>query len=243
MGRRTSFEVVIALVAGAVLGTGAHLWLVPAGAATAPPAQVAGATLQRSGAVPEVVTSVAPSSVLEVFVTSCGTSRQASATYLSDGAGGVLLLTNRHVVRGASGARVVLPDGATVELSVLGGVIGKDAALLDAQPLEDAGLSPAATGLPAGPEEPVVVAGHPGGSFRLDGTSVVDVQRRAAYGSASDVLLVGTAAEGGHSGGAVFDRRGAVVGLVAARDPGTSRVVAYRISDLLDAAVGPAPGC
>jgi hypothetical protein len=88
-----------------------------------------------------------------------------------------------------------------------------------------------------------VVAGHPGGSFRLDGALVADVQRRAAYGSASDVLLVGTAAEGGHSGGAVFDPAGAVVGLVAARDPGTGQVVAYRIGELLDASVGPLPGC
>ena len=193
--------------------------------------------------VPDAVTSIAPSSVLEVFVTSCGTSRQASATYVRDRGGSALLVTNRHVVRGASGARVVLPDGGTVELAVLGGVVGKDAALLDTAPLEAAGLAPAPAGRAVAPEDAVVVAGHPAGSFRLDGASVADVQRRAAYGSASDVLLVGAPAEGGHSGGAVFDAAGAVVGLVAARDPGTGQVVAYRIGELLDASMGPLPGC
>ncbi len=79
--------------------------------------------------------------------------------------------------------------------------------------------------------------------FRIEGAAVADVQRRAGWGSASEVLLVGARAHGGHSGGAVLDTSGRVVGLIAARDPGTGRVVAYRIDDLLSAQVGPPPGC
>jgi S1-C subfamily serine protease len=243
MGRRTVLEVAVALVVGVGMGTGAHLWLGSAGAATAPAAQVAGATVERSGEVPDDLTSVATSSVLRVLVTSCGTSRQASATYVRDGAGRELLLTNRHVVRGAATARVVLPGGATVELAVLGDLVGKDAAVLDARPLRDTGATAASQGLRVGPGDPVVVAGHPGGSFRLDAALVDDVQRRSAYQGASDVLLVGAAAEGGHSGGALFDPAGAVVGLVAARDPGTGAVVAYRIGELTAATLGPLPDC
>lgn len=243
MGRRTVLEVGVALVVGAVLGTGAHALLGSASAATAPSAQVAGATLERSAGVPDVVTSVATSSVVEVLVVSCGTSRQASATYVRDRTGRDLLLTNRHVVRGAAVAQVVLPDGRTVELAVLGGVVGKDAAVLDARPLQQAGLRPAPEGSVVEAGAPVVAAGHPAGEFRLDAATVDDVSRRAAYGSASDVLLVGTPAVGGHSGGAVFDRTGSVVGLIAARDPGTGDVVAYRLGELTGAALGAPPGC
>ncbi len=159
---------------------------------------------------------------------------------MRDGSGRELLLTNAHVVRGAASVRVVLADGSDAELAVLGAVDGKDAALLDPSPLRGAATA-AALGPSVGLGDPVVVAGHPAGSFRLDASDVVDVQRRAAYGSASDVLLVGATAEGGHSGGAVMDAAGAVVGLVAARDPGTGRVVAYRIDELLDATLGALP--
>ncbi len=243
MGRRTVLEVAVALVVGVGMGTGAHLWLGSAGAATAPEAQVAGATLERTGEVPDGVTSVATAGVLRVQVTSCGTNRQASATYVRDRAGRELLLTNRHVVRGAATARVALPGGATVELAVLGGLVGKDAAVLDARPLRGTGATAAPQGPRVGPGDPVVVAGHPGGSFRLVAAAVEDVQRRAAHEGASDVLLVGATAEGGHSGGALLDPTGAVVGLVAARDPGSGAVVAYRIGELTAAAVEPRPGC
>ena len=244
MGRRTVLEVGVALVVGAVLGTGAHALLGSAGAATAPSAQVAGATLERSAGVPDVVTSVATSSVVEVVVVSCGTSRQASATYVRDRTGRDLLLTNRHVVRGAAVAQVVLPDGRSGR--------ARGARRAGRQGRGVARCPPAAAGrsaaCPRGLRRRARVlrswsAGHPAGEFRLDAATVDDVQRRAAYGSASDVLLVGTPAVGGHSGGAVFDRTGAVVGLVAARDPGTGDVVAYRIGELTGAALGAPPGC
>ena len=245
MGRRTVVEVGVALLAGALLGVGAHLWLGPAGASTVPIAStvdVAGATMERTGVVPDGVVAAATAGVLEVHASGCGGDRQASATFVRDGSGRELLLTNAHVVRGAASVRVVLADGSDAELAVLGAVDGKDAALLDPSPLRGAATA-AALGPSVGLGDPVVVAGHPAGSFRLDASDVVDVQRRAAYGSASDVLLVGAAAEGGHSGGAVMDAAGAVVGLVAARDPGTGRVVAYRIDELLKATLGAPPGC
>jgi hypothetical protein len=62
---------------------------------------------------------------------------------------------------------------------------------------------------------------------------VASVEPRAAYDQTTEVLVISATAEGGHSGGAVLDEGGGVVGLIAARDPRTERVVAYRIEDLI----------
>lgn len=243
MGRRTVLEVGLALIAGAVLGTGAHLWLGPAGAASSPSVQVAGTSVERGGAVAEGVVVAASDAVVEVHAVGCGSRRQGSATFLRDRSGRAILVTNAHVARGADTVSAVLPDGAVVRLAVLSGVSGRDAVVLDAEPLAGTGLEPAPVGGAVDRGASVIVAGHPSGTFRVDATAVTDVQRRAGYGGASDVMLVGVAARGGHSGGAVMDASGAVVGLVAARDPSTGSVVAYRIADVLDAPRADLPGC
>lgn len=232
-----------ALLVGALMGAGAQMLWDPAGAAPGAPVQVAGAVLERSGSVRNDVVSAAAAGVVEVETVSCGSRRRASATLLSDRAGRVVLLTNAHVVRGAASAMVTVGTGIRVEAAVLGGVPGRDAALLDPSAVLDAGLSPLSVGPVAFTGDAVVVAGYPGGAFRVEGAPVEEVQRRAGYGSASDVLLIGAEAEGGHSGGAVLDPDGSVVGLVAARDPGTRRVVAYRIDDVLRPATAQGPAC
>jgi S1-C subfamily serine protease len=243
MGRRMVLEVGVALLAGALLGTGMHLWLAPTGASATAPVEVAGVSVERRGGMtPEVVES-ASSTVVHVEASGCGGGRQGSATFVRDESGREVLLTNAHVVRGASSVSVVLGDGERVELSVLGGLVGKDAALLDPEPLRRAGVTPASQGGEVVRADVVAVVGHPAGEFRFDDAAVVDVQRRTGYGSSSEVLLVGAPVEGGHSGGAVMDPQGRVVGLVAARDPATGRAVAYRIDELLSAAEGARPGC
>lgn len=226
-------EVVAALAVGVLLGVGAHLgWGPPA--ASGAPVEVAGVRLDRGAA---------GSSVVEVHADGCGTRRQASATFLRSPDGDELLLTNVHVVRGATQVLVGLPDGGTVDVAVLGALRGRDAALLDPAPLVAAGLDPAEQGHDVAPGTPVVVAGFPSGSFDLRPAAVLDVQRRAAYGGASDVLLVGTSAVGGHSGGAVLDVDGAVVGIIAARDPLSRDVVAYPLGALVGVPVGDPPEC
>lgn len=241
MRRRMAVEVLVALVAGVALGVGAHLWLNPAGATSA--ASVAGAAMERLGAVPDQVTHAASASVLEVHATGCGTRRQASATLVRDADGRSLLLTNRHVVRGAGTVEVVLPGAGTVEVAVLGALVGRDGALLDPGPLVDRGAVAATVASSADVGDEVVVAGHPGRTFQLGPAAVVEVSRRAAEGAAADVLVISTPARGGISGGGVFDPSGSVVGLVAARDPATGNTVAYRIEDVLAAHIGGAPGC
>lgn len=230
MGRRMVLEVAVALVGGAVLGTGLHVWLGSEGASPTRDAAVAGAVLERPP-------------VMRVDAAGCSTQLQGTATFVRDAAGRDLLLTNAHVVRGADTVRVLLPDGDGAELTVLGALAGKDAAVLDPGPLRGTGPDPAEQGQQVDLGDTVVVAGLPDGELSVEEAAVVDVQRRAGWGSASDVVLVDAQARGGHSGGALLDRAGRVVGLIAARDSRTGRVVAYRIEELVSASVGPLPGC
>ena len=244
MGRPMVLDVCGALLVGALMGAGAQVLWDPAGAAPGAPVQVAGAVLDRPNPVrDDVVSAAAAAAVVEVETFGCGSRRRASATLLRDRSGRALLLTNAHVVRGAAVATVTFGSGTQLEVPVLGAVPGRDAALLDPAPVTDAGVTPLTIGATAALGDTVTVAGHPGGTLRVEAASVQEVQRRAGYGSASDVLLIGTEAEGGHSGGAVLDADGSVVGLVAARDPGTRRVVAYRIDDVLAPATVRMPAC
>lgn len=241
MLRRTGLEVAAAVVAGVVLGTGAHLLSAADGATTVaqlPAAQVAGRSVERVGAVADRVVESSARSVLHVEASGCGQDRQASATLLRTADGDVRLVTNAHVVRGTSSVTVRTRVGEQVQVDVLGVVAGRDAALLDPEPLErHDDVEPAPVGSATEVGDEVVLVGHPGAAFSVRPTLVEDVQRRVAFGTASDVVLVGATVTGGASGGAVLDTRGAVLGLVAARDPGTGRAVAHPVDGVLDAAL------
>lgn len=235
-------EVLVALVVGAVIGTALHS-VVGDPVAGGAPAQVEGISIDRGVAGPDAAVELAHDSIVQLNATGCGVERQASGTLVVDGVGMTRLVTNAHVVRGASTVSATRADGITVQLDVLGGISGRDAALLDPGPLLDAGAAAAPVGGVSDIGDPVTVVGYPAGVLRQDRTVVADVQRRAGHGAALDVILTGSPAQGGHSGGAVVDPTGSVVGLVAARDPGSGRVVAYRIDDVLHEPLGGMPDC
>ena len=227
-----TLEVTVALLVGGAVGSGAHV-LLATPAASGAPVEVAGAAVSRGGS----------ESVVALHASGCGVTRQGSGVLVRAGDGSVQLLTNAHVVAGATTVRAVLADSTEVDLAVLGALHGRDAARIDPTGLLAAGAQPIGVGEPADPGDPVEVIGYPAGEFSAASAAVQDAQIRAGYGSAVEVLIVGSQARGGHSGGAVMDSRGLLVGLVAARDPGTGRVVAYRIGDLLAQAVDAPPGC
>lgn len=232
MQRWMALEITCALLVGAVVGTGAHvLW--GAEAASGAPVQVAGLSVSRPGGGRAEQSWSVDRSLVELHVSGCGGYRQGSGVLLRDDDGSVQLITNAHVVAGASTVRAVTADSEELVLRVLGTVRGRDVARLDPEPLLAVGLTPMDSGDGARSGDPVRVVGFPSGEFRSDVSSVVDVQLRAGYGSAVEVLIIGSQAEGGHSGSAVIGANGEVVGLVAARDPGSARVVAYRIEDVL----------
>jgi len=237
--------VAVATLVGVALGTGAHVAVgASAKSPAAPVAQVAGTQLER--AEHDVVFD---GSLLRVEASGCGEDRQATATVL-DGPSGPLMLTNAHVVRGA-GSVVVHAGDVAVTATVVGSIQGRDAAVLrlddevvaDLDSDGDAAWNAREIGHESHVGEQLTVAGYPGGSAVARVGTVRSIEPRRAFGGTTEVLLVDAAAAPGVSGGAVLDERGAVVALVAARDPGTGSTVAYPIADLLERPIDSVPGC
>lgn len=224
--------VALALVAGAVLGVGAHSLLPAEGSTTpvAPGAEVAALVLDRDA-------------TLLVEAEGCGQRRTATATVVGP-PGEQVVLTNAHVVRGAGTVRVHHDDGTTSTATVLGSLAERDAAVLLLDDGNDAPVGPAASSVAAAVGDEVVVAGFPDGA-RVETTATVRAtELRSGYGGTAPMLLIDAAAHGGLSGGTVLDAgSGDVVGLVAAMDPASGDVVAYPVGELLGRSLGPVPGC
>ncbi len=142
-----------------------------------------------------------------------------------------LLFTSGHIVQFDDMVKVDRP-GQPVLAAVLGTSRSRDVAVLDgsslvARPLRLA-LGPADVG------EPVMLAGHPGGSGLqvLEGV-VVSYQSASVWGLNGDkVMLIDQGTEGGFSGGPVLNRNGHVVGMLAAVDKTTGLTVAIPIQEL-----------
>jgi serine protease Do len=124
------------------------------------------------------------------------------------------ILTNNHVVEGASEIRVTLSDGRELEAKVLGRDSNTDLALLkveDAKALPVAKLGDSDT-LEVG--DWVMAIGNP---FGLEATVTVGVLsgkgRQIGAGPYDDFLQTDTSINPGNSGGPLFDLSGEVVGI------------------------------
>ena len=174
--------------------------------------------------VPEISAKVGPS-VVEVTTEAVTTSR-FFGEYIESGAGsGVIiskdgyLITNHHVISGATQVRVRLNDGTEYEAAVVGSDSKTDVAVLK---IDAEGLSPAVIGdsgsLQVG--EFVLAVGNPLG--RLGGT-VTDgiisaLDRDVTVNSQSMQLLqMNAAVSPGNSGGGLFNARGELIGIVNAK--------------------------
>jgi S1-C subfamily serine protease len=142
---------------------------------------------------------------------------------LSTGSGFVLdehgnLLTNAHVVSGATEVRVTVSDQRTVEARVVGkdedtdlAVLNIDPAGLDLRPLELGDSSTVHVG------DPTVAIGNPFGLDRTLTTGVVSAKQRripAPNGfSIENVIQTDAAINPGNSGGPLIDAAGRVIGV------------------------------
>ena len=250
VGRRLPFQMVAAVAVGAVLGvvlSSLGVGRDDGGEAAlageeGPSAQVSAAVLERGDGVPDAAVQAGELGVLRVEVGGCGGARQASATAVRDG-DELLLLTNAHVVRGAGTALVRAPSGDVLTAQVAGAVPGRDAAVLELSPEDEALIDALLVGSAPGVGDGLVVVGHPEGHTDARRGVVRSIERRAGYDGSSDVLLVDAPVRGGSSGGAVLDDGGRVVGLVAAKDPATGWAVAYPIAEVLGRGLGAVPAC
>lgn len=174
--------------------------------------------------VPEISSKAGPS-VVEV-TTEAVTTNRFFGEYVESGAGsGVIisqdgyLITNHHVVNGASQIRVRLNDGAEYEATVVGSDSKTDVAVLK---IDATGLSPAIIGdsdnLQVG--EFVLAVGNPLG--RLGGTvtdGIISALDRdvTVNNESMHLLQMNAAVSPGNSGGGLFNARGELIGIVNAK--------------------------
>lgn len=178
-----------------------------------------------AGSVEEVASKVLPSTV-SVLASSNQSSGEGSGIILTaDG----LILTNNHVVEGATAIEVRFNDGTTATAQVVGTTVTDDLAVLKADGVS--GLTPAVLGsssdLAVG--QPVVAIGSPLGLSATVTSGIVSALNRpvrtassepSASGQSQDTVInavqTDAAINPGNSGGALVDMSGAVIGINSA---------------------------
>ncbi|WP_347060600.1 trypsin-like peptidase domain-containing protein [Blastococcus sp. HT6-30] len=179
---------------------------------THPAEQAGAATLDL---VPEVAARLQPSVV--TILTAGGSG--SGVVYDADG----LIVTNEHVVRGATAVEVAFADGQRVAGTVLATDVVTDLALVEADRtgLPEARFQP---GLPRIGELAIVI-GSPLGFESTVTAGIISGLHREIPGSARqsqalvDLIQTDAAISPGNSGGAVVDRDGDVVGISEAYIP------------------------
>jgi len=177
-----------------------------------------------AGSVQEVAAKVLPSTV-SVLASSNQSSGEGSGVILSaDG----LILTNNHVVAGATDLEVRFNDGTTATATVVGTTGTDDLAVIKADGVS--GLTPATLGSSAAlvVGQPVVAIGSPLGLSATVTSGIVSALNRPvrtsgeadAAGQSQDTVInavqTDAAINPGNSGGALVDMNGAVIGINSA---------------------------
>ncbi|HMS62164.1 MAG TPA: trypsin-like peptidase domain-containing protein [Solirubrobacteraceae bacterium] len=128
------------------------------------------------------------------------------------------ILTNAHVVEGATKIKVTFQNDKSVEAEVLGADRSTDIALLKVDP-EDLDLRPLGLGSSKDVQvgDPVVAIGNPFGLNRTLTTGVVSALQRQISGlngfSIDNVIQTDAAINPGNSGGPLIDAAGEVIGI------------------------------
>ena len=177
-----------------------------------------------AGSVQEVAAKVLPSTV-SVLASSAQSGGEGSGIILTaDG----LILTNNHVVAGATDLEVRFNDGTTATAKVVGTTATDDLAVIKADGVS--GLTPAVLGNSADLQvgQPVVAIGSPLGLSATVTSGIVSALNRpvrtsgeaTASGAGQDTVInavqTDAAINPGNSGGALVDMNGAVIGINSA---------------------------
>ncbi len=190
-------------------------------------------TLYDEQAVVALYERVSPA-VVEITVTQQAPSRFGSAPLQRGQGSGFLvdteghILTNYHVVQGATQIRVILSDGRTLDAQVAGTSPADDLALLKVDPQAVSGIVP----LPLGdsgaakPGQMAIALGSPFGlenSITVGVVSGVDRSRPGAVGRPiTGMLQTDASINPGNSGGPLLNVRGEVIGINTAIEASVS---------------------
>jgi S1-C subfamily serine protease len=211
---------VVAVIALAAYGIGAGHLFVPATAEAAP-------VLFSEDTVTTIYNSASPA-VFEIDMT-----QQSSFFDRSAGLGsGILIdtqgyiLTNNHVVDGATGVSVTLDNGSSVAATVVGKDAIDDLALIKIDAAAIAGITPLTLGDSSAvrPGQMAIAIGNP---FGLDDTVTVGVVSGLdrSIGNLSGMLQTDASINPGNSGGPLLDTNGMVIGINTAIETSPSGAV------------------
>lgn len=130
------------------------------------------------------------------------------------------IITNAHVVDGATSVSITLADGTVLDASVVEVDAGQDLAVLD---VDASGLSPISLGTTEGLEvgEPVIAVGNPlglegGPSVTTGIISALDRVLQESGVTLTGVIQTDAAITQGSSGGALLDAEGRLIGITTA---------------------------
>lgn len=182
-----------------------------AGCAPVPaPAPPSGPTAGTLASVPEVVERLSPS-VVTIFT---GQGLGSGVVYRGDG----LLVTNEHVVRGASQVEVAFADGSRAPGTVRATDRVSDLAVV--QVARNGLPVPRYAAEPPRPGELAIAIGSPLGLENTVSAGIVSGTGREVPGAATrgaqslvDLIQTDTAISPGNSGGALLDGEGTVIGI------------------------------
>ena len=130
------------------------------------------------------------------------------------------ILTNYHVIKGASSIKVAFMDGTNYDATLVGGESENDIAVLK---INASGLSPVVLGNSDNVQvgEQVVAIGNPLGELTFTFTggyvSAKDRSVTMSDGTVMNMLQTDTAINSGNSGGPLFNEYGQVIGIVSAK--------------------------
>lgn len=201
------------LIAGAAYGLGASGIFVPHSVVAAP-------VLYSQDTVTSIYDSASPA-VVEIKVTEQGTSFYGQSFLEGQGSGFIIdnqghILTNNHVVDGASNIQVILKSGSTVDAKVVGTDSVDDLALIS---IDSSSVS-VVTPLQLGDSSTVksgqmaIAIGSPYGLNNSVTVGVISGVNRSIGGrSLTGMLQTDAAINPGNSGGPLLDAQGQVIGV------------------------------
>lgn len=211
----------VILIAGAAYTMGGGVTFGPQSASAAP-------VLYSEDAVTAIYNTVSPA-VVEIQTTQQGTGFYGRSFQQGEGSGFLVdnqghILTNNHVVSGATTVQVVLDGGKTIDAKVVGTDPIDDLALISVDPAAVSGITPLqfADSGAVKPGQMAIAVGNPYGLVDSITIGIISGINRSLSGSSlTGMLQTDAAINPGNSGGPLLDAQGNVIGINTAIESAT----------------------